>query len=53
MRFMEAHGFHHKVCQRKSFHVPDENCLCKLCGRYHIVVCKQRAQSVTVYAEDD
>jgi hypothetical protein len=53
---MAVHGFHHKVCQTKGFHLPSENCRCKLCylecERYHITDCKRRSKSLTAYAEE-
>jgi hypothetical protein len=38
-----SHGFHYRLCQRKSFHEPDVNCRCdycgKICERYHFDRC--------------
>lgn len=36
-----AHGFHHRVCDRNTYHTEYDNCICNLCGaqnvhRYHL-----------------
>jgi len=40
------HGFHHKLCLRRTFHEPSVDCTCRLCGqkceRYHILNCMCR-----------
>lgn len=37
------HGFHHKLCRRRDFHNPNNDCLClycnRECSRYHHAVC--------------
>lgn len=47
---MAVHGYHHKICTNQSFHVPDDQCECVLCGnicdRYHILSCSNREVSV-------
>jgi hypothetical protein len=54
---LAVHNFDHKVCYLKSFHIPNDNFMCNLwgvvCGRYHIMICKQRTQPLIAYAEDD
>lgn len=40
-----VHGFHHEICSDQDFHLPNEICVCKLCGgsasdRYHLLDCK-------------
>ena len=47
---LATHGYHHRICRTKSFHEPDVNCVCDLCGnscnRYHTLTCQSRAVSV-------
>lgn len=28
-----THGFHHRICTIKVFHIPNTECMCELCGR--------------------
>jgi hypothetical protein len=42
-----AHGFHHIICTKESYHQPLHNCICKCCflsasDRYHILYCRFR-----------
>lgn len=50
------HGFHHKCCQRKTYHVPDTHCVCLWCGqrceRYHISHCEKRTMSLTQLSKE-
>lgn len=43
---LATHGYHHKICSTKTYHQPDENCVCELCyqpcDRYHITQCRKR-----------
>jgi hypothetical protein len=48
-----VHGFHHKICKRRSFHSPDKNCVCRLCDRYHILSCKSRTQSLSEIGKEN
>ena len=40
-----VHGFHHKICDVKRYHTPDERCKCKWCNgpcdRYHLMWCSK------------
>ena len=51
-----AHGLHHRVCETKGFHSPNEGCQCTLCGglcsMYHIVECTSRTVTLSYYADD-
>ena len=42
---LTVHGFHHKMCTNTKFHLPSEQCVCKICEqaceRYHIHKCKR------------
>lgn len=53
---LAVHGFHHKICCKKTFHVPNQECVCKLCNgtcdRYHIVICTKRTQSMSEFCKD-
>lgn len=48
-----VHGFHHRVCARKSFHRASQECICTLCGEqcdtYHVMECKKRTVSLTQF----
>jgi hypothetical protein len=49
------HGFHHLICNDRTFHVAGENCQCKICGekqipQYHLLHCKRRVKSLNEYA---
>ena len=53
-----VHGFHHRICNRDTYHEPDESCVCKLCerngcDRYHVMTCKQRTVSLTKFCVSD
>ena len=51
-----VHGFHHKICQSRSYHQPDVNCVCVLCGkvcdRYHAYWCSKRTVSITEFCKE-
>ena len=51
-----AHGLHHRICETKGFHSPNEGCQCTLCGglcsMYHIVECTRRTLTLSYYADD-
>ena len=53
---LATHGFHHKVCCNKTYHEPNDTCVCVLCSevcdRYHITKCKNRLKSVAAYSKD-
>lgn len=44
------HGFHHRICTRKSFHQACHECICALCSErcdtYHALECRKRAVSL-------
>lgn len=46
-----VHDFYHKVCEMKGYHLPNENCCCRLCNiecqMYHNNDRKQRSKSLT------
>ena len=46
-----AHGLHHRICETKGFHSPNEGCQCTLCGglcsMYHIVECTRRTLTLS------
>jgi hypothetical protein len=46
MTRLSVHGFHHRLCQAKSFHEPGPECVCIRCGnhckRYHVWSCSLR-----------
>lgn len=50
-----VHGFHHRLCRTKTFHLPAEDCVCELClkscDRYHARWCTQRSVSMTRFCE--
>ena len=52
-----AHGFHHLICTRNTFHEADLQCTCKICGQnatqYHILNCAQRVHPLRHYANCD
>jgi hypothetical protein len=43
------HGFHHVFCQQETFHVVNENCICKFCEerceQYHMTRCTESPYS--------
>ncbi|KAJ4438210.1 hypothetical protein ANN_14149 [Periplaneta americana] len=51
------HGFHFKICRNTSFHDPNEECMCllcnELCGRYHVMECKNRLVSLTKFCSSE
>lgn len=51
-----THGFHHLVCQNKTYHTPNEGCVCELChrtcDRYHVMVCPERTGSLTAFCSN-
>ena len=53
---LSVHGFHHKLCDNKRYHDPDEKCACRLCvkvcDRYHITRCEKRVRSLSDYAKE-
>lgn len=53
---LATHGFHHKVCGNKTYHEPNDKCVCvlcsELCDRYHIIKCKKRQKSIAAYSKD-
>ena len=52
---LAIHGFHHKICNSATYHIPSENCVCRLCGnrcdRYHIAKCMKRVKSLKDYGK--
>ncbi|KAJ4440855.1 hypothetical protein ANN_10702 [Periplaneta americana] len=54
---LATHGFHHKVCGNKTYHEPNDKCVCvlcsELCDRYHIIKCKKRQKSIAAYSKDN
>ncbi|KAJ4439092.1 hypothetical protein ANN_15049 [Periplaneta americana] len=52
-----THGFHFKICRNTSFHDPNEGCMCllcdELCGRYHVMECKNRLVSLTKFCSSE
>ena len=53
---LAVHGFHHKLCNTKSFHDPGPQCICARCGeqcaRYHVLDCKMRPESLVKFCSD-
>ena len=51
-----VHGFHHKVCKTKTFHKPNEKCICELCNqqcdRYHIEKCAKNTKTLSEYSKE-
>ena len=51
-----VHGFHHKICVVKSYHIPGPGCVCELCGRacdrYHALICCQRHLSLNRFCNE-
>jgi hypothetical protein len=51
MTRLSVHGFHHRLCQAKSFHEAGPECVCIRCGnhceRYHVLSCSLRTESLT------
>ncbi|KAJ4432101.1 hypothetical protein ANN_20715 [Periplaneta americana] len=53
---LATYGFHHKVCGNKTYHEPNDKCVCvlcsELCDRYHIIKCMKRQKSIAAYSKD-
>mgnify|MGYP000250499100 CR=1 FL=1 len=52
---LAVHGYHHKLCKKKTFHDPSNDCVCELCDnqcdRYHITNCSKRTKSINEYVK--
>lgn len=33
---LATHGFHHKICQKSYYHIPEANCIYHLCDRPYV-----------------
>lgn len=53
---LAVHGFHHKICRNKTYHTPNADCVCELCGQrckqYHITECRERTKSISEYSKE-
>jgi hypothetical protein len=48
------HGFHHRICSRKTFHQANQaRCICVLCSEQcsinHVIECKRRTVSLNQF----
>lgn len=45
-----VHGYHHVMCSNRSFHYPDEQCICQhcseFCSKYHCTNCEFFSESL-------
>lgn len=47
------HGFHHRICTRRSYHQACQDCICVLCQKqcdtYHVAHCTKRPDSLVQF----
>ena len=51
-----VHGFHHRICTRKTYHQAGDECVCILCSgkcdTYHAMQCRKRTVSLKQFCSD-